>query len=105
MMKAFQLLTISRTAVYKYFIILFIFCGMAGAATNHNTNINADETWTKADGPHYITANVNVTAGTLTIEAGTTVYFDALTQLQIKNDGQLMATGTSGSHIIKNLIF
>ena len=43
-----------------------------GAGTEHSTDITGNETWTAADGPHFITSSITV-EGTLTIEACVTV--------------------------------
>ena len=60
--------------------------------------IAANTTWTAANGPYHVTGNMTVAAGaTLTIEPGTTVYFDAGTGLIV--NGRLVANGTDTRHI------
>jgi VCBS repeat-containing protein len=60
--------------------------------------IAANTTWTAANGPYHVTGNVTVAAGvTLTIEPGTTVYFDAGQGLIV--NGRLLAEGTDARHI------
>ncbi|MEX2340937.1 MAG: NosD domain-containing protein, partial [Candidatus Paceibacterota bacterium] len=64
----------------------------AEAATNISTNINADTTWTAADGPYHITKDIMVQSGvTLTIEAGTVVKLGSPRMITV--DGSLVAIG------------
>jgi hypothetical protein len=55
--------------------------------------IDADQLWTAADGPYRISGNIVVPAGrTLTIEPGTTLFFDSDASLTV--NGRLLAEGT-----------
>ncbi len=55
--------------------------------------LQADTTWTAAEGPYRITENTIVPAGvTLTVEPGTTIFFDPQVNLTVR--GRLVAEGT-----------
>jgi hypothetical protein len=72
----------------------------AQAATVVSGAIAANTTWSLANSPYEVTADVSVvSAATLTIEAGAIVYFDAGTNLTVSN-GALVARGTAGQPIV-----
>jgi len=61
---------------------------------DHSGTISSDETWSAADNPHVLTADVTVASGvTLTLEPGVIVQGAANARLRI--DGHLEALGTS----------
>ncbi|MGL4229744.1 MAG: hypothetical protein ACRCWJ_00120, partial [Casimicrobium sp.] len=63
-------------------------------------DISSSTTWTKANSPYLVTADVTVNnSATLTIEAGTTVRFQSSTRLRILS-GALRAIGTSSERIV-----
>jgi hypothetical protein len=72
----------------------------AEAATAVSGAITADTTWTLAQSPYQVTADVSVeNAATLTVEAGVVIAFDAARNL-IVNNGTLNARGTTALPII-----
>lgn len=69
-----------------------------GSTTTASGTISANTTWTAGAGPYYVSSNITVSAGvTLTIEAGTTVYFAQGTSLTV--NGRLLAEGTASRRI------
>ena len=70
------------------------------AATSVSGVISADTTWSLANSPYQVTADVSVTNGaTLTIQAGVTVSFDTGNSLTLAS-GAISARGTAGQPII-----
>ncbi|MBL4654407.1 MAG: hypothetical protein JKY33_01110, partial [Bacteroidia bacterium] len=76
-----------------------LFAGTTAIAqTNVSGIITTNTTWTVANSPYIVTANILVNSGVaLTIEPGVTVDFDASQYLYI--DGILIADGTVDSNI------
>jgi VCBS repeat-containing protein len=71
---------------------------VGGATTNVSGNVAANTTWSPTNGVYRVTGNITVPAGvTLTIQPGTTVFFDAGTSLTV--NGRLVANGTQLSQI------
>jgi hypothetical protein len=69
------------------------------AQVNHSGTISVNETWTVADGQHFITGHITVADGvTLTIEEGCEVYFNAGRRLLVR--GALIADGSSANPIL-----
>ncbi len=69
------------------------------AATTVSGAITANTTWSLAQSPYQVTADISVENGaTLTIEAGVVISFDAATNLTITS-GALNARGTAGQPI------
>ncbi|MBI5385529.1 MAG: lamin tail domain-containing protein [Verrucomicrobia bacterium] len=67
--------------------------GVAGTITSGI--IASDTAWSAANGPYNVTGNVTVNNGaTLTIQAGTTVFFGSGVNLTVANGGRLRAEGT-----------
>lgn len=61
-------------------------------------NVTGDTVWLAANGPYRVTGDITVPAGsTLTIQAGTTVYFDSNVGLTVS--GRLLASGTESQQI------
>jgi hypothetical protein len=61
-------------------------------------SLRSDTTWTSAAGPYSATGNITVPAGvTLTIEPGTTIYFEAGSGITV--NGRLFAAGTDTQRI------
>lgn len=72
----------------------------AQAATAVSGAIAANTTWSLANSPYEVTADVSVTsAASLTIEAGVIVFFVAGKNLTVTN-GALIARGTAGQPIV-----
>ncbi len=72
-----------------------------GPMTPKSGSLLNDEVWTVANGPYQITATVTVPAGrTLTIEPGTTVFFDPAAGLIV--EGRLVAVGEDFARIRLN---
>lgn len=70
------------------------------AATGVSGVIIANTTWSLAQSPYQVTADISVESGaTLTVEAGVVITFDAAKNLTITN-GALSARGTAGQPII-----
>lgn len=69
----------------------------APLATNVSSDIVADTTWTPANSPYVVTTQtVSVrNDATLTVEPGVEVRFEAGSQLQVRDGGQLYAIGTA----------
>jgi trimeric autotransporter adhesin len=81
-------------------IFASMFTGLASAATNVSGSITSNTTWTVANQPYTVTADVIVDGGaTLTVEAGVTIYMSAATNLIVRN-GALNARGTSSNRIV-----
>ncbi len=73
-----------------------------GTTMNVPGTIATNTTWTAASGPYRVTGNVTVPAGvTLTIQPGTSVYFDPGASLTV--NGRLVAVGTDSSHIFMGM--
>jgi VCBS repeat-containing protein len=69
-----------------------------GTTTDVSGTIAADTTWISAAGPYHVTGNLVVPTGvTLTIQPGTSVYFEAGASLTI--NGRLVAEGTDAAWI------
>ena len=62
--------------------------------------ISSNTTWDAASGPWHVTGDVAVPdSNTLTIEAGTTLFFDAGTGITVQPGGRLLAEGTEYERI------
>lgn len=62
--------------------------------------INTNTTWTAANGPYVVTADLVIDNGaTLTIEPGTSVFFNSGTGLTVSGTGQIVAEGTQYERI------
>ena len=99
-MKANQF--VARTARTLLLTIVAYFCVAQStqAATTVSGAITANTTWSLAQSPYQVTADVSVENGaTLTIEAGVVISFDATTNLSITS-GALIARGTAGQPIV-----
>lgn len=69
-----------------------------GSVVAVSGTIATDTTWTAADGPYQLAGNVTVPVGvTLTIQPGTTVFFDAAASLTV--NGRIVAEGTQYQQI------
>ncbi len=74
--------------------ILFVVCINADAQTNVSGGIYANTTWTLANSPYIVTANLTVFPGnTLTIEPGVVIKLDSAVTLEIRQSN-LYAIGT-----------
>ena len=79
-------------------IILFFFNMITLAQTNVSGAITSNTTWGTSESPYIVTGNVLVASGvTLTIEPGVNVKVNS--GLYIKNEGIIIAVGTSGNKI------
>ncbi len=66
-----------------------------------SSNVATDTTWTPAGGPYCVTTDINVSSGnTLTIQAGTTVYFKPDVGVDLTVFGEIQVQGTSGSPVV-----
>ncbi|MFQ5613080.1 MAG: right-handed parallel beta-helix repeat-containing protein [Anaerolineae bacterium] len=70
----------------------------APLATDINSNIISDQTWTAAGNPYVVSGTIQV-AAVLTIEQGVVVTFTQDSQLVIQATGSLLATGSGGQPI------
>lgn len=67
----------------------------SGSTRTVSGAITADTVWTAANGPYQVTGNITVNSGvTLTIQAGTTIYFNSGVGITVANGGRLVAEGT-----------
>ncbi|NLH16721.1 MAG: hypothetical protein GX455_09085, partial [Phycisphaerae bacterium] len=72
-----------------------------GFMVSKSGSLPADEVWTVAGGPYHVTATVTVPAGrTLTIEPGTTVFFDPAAGMIV--EGRVVASGEDFARIRLN---
>lgn len=98
-LKANKLLSCTARTLLLTVIAYFGTAHGAHAATPVSGAINANTTWSLAQSPYEVTADVSVLNGaTLTIEAGSVIYFDAATNLTISS-GALVARGMAGQPI------
>ena len=82
-----------KTLILTLLVSQFIF-----SQTTVSGAITSDSTWSLADSPYILTGSVLVPDGvTLTIEAGVTVKVNS--GLYIKNEGTIIAVGTSSNKI------
>ncbi|MCC6325037.1 MAG: hypothetical protein IT420_05260, partial [Candidatus Brocadia sp.] len=97
-----------RKMLLSSFIVVFVsfvvsvFTAGATYGMNHSGVITGNETWYAADNPHIVTDSVGVDyGGTLTVEPGSLVKFDAGKELFVgyHGTGTLNAIGTSGNPI------
>ena len=73
------------------------------AWVEHCSPITSDQVWSSSSGPHLVTCDLEVHSGTLTIEAGTTVYFleDAAIAVGTEDTSAgLEALGTSDAPVV-----
>ncbi len=71
-----------------------------GASQNVSGDITSPTLWTAAAGPYVVTGDIVVVgAGALTIEPGTTVFFNPGTGLTVRDGGQVVAEGTPQARI------
>src|SRR5436190_10264571 len=90
-----------KTTMKNIFLISMAVLGLmtAHSQTNVSGGIFSDTTWTLANSPYIVTDTVVVFPTiTLTIQAGVTVKFDTLTQLEIRQ-AKLIAVGTQTDSI------
>ena len=84
-------------------LVIFAYCYLMAntqAATLVSGSISTSTTWTLALSPYQVTADVTIDNGaTLSIEAGTVIYFDGGKSLAVTS-GALSARGTAGQPII-----
>jgi parallel beta-helix repeat protein len=103
MSKIVKTLALSLTLIVvlsSLIIFDWIPLGLAQSGTNVSGIISSDTTWTKANSPHNLVANVLVKEGvTLTVEAGANVN---LNSYYILVNGTLQAKGTSSDRIVIN---
>lgn len=99
-MQANQLIASTARTLLLTIVAFFYLAQGAQAATTVSGAITANTTWTLAQSPYQVTADVSVLNGaTLSIEAGVVVSFDAATNLSITS-GALSARGTAGQPIV-----
>ena len=82
----------------KILILTLLLSQFIFSQTTVSGAITSDSTWSLADSPYILTGSVLVPDGiTLTIEAGVNVKVNP--GLYIKNEGIIIAVGTSGNKI------
>ena len=69
------------------------------SCNNISSNITSNQTWTKAESPYCVTADIIVTA-TLIIEAGCVIRFSSGVGITIGTGGELKATGNASEMIL-----
>jgi len=85
--------------IFLLCMLALVAAGTSPAQTNVSGALYSNTTWTAANSPYIVTANVIVFDGVqLTIEPGVTVKFDDNTMLELR--GKLVANGTAANHII-----
>ncbi len=83
----------------SFVLLLAFMSSFQSFATDVSGLITSNTTWTVANSPYFVRANVLVTYGnTLTIQPGVTVKFDSAMSIQV--DGALIAQGNSASGIM-----
>jgi len=98
-LQARQIITSTARTLLLTFVAYFGVAQGAQAATAVSGAISANTTWSLAQSPYQVTADISVENGaTLTIEAGVVVSFDAARNLTITS-GALSARGTAGQPI------
>ncbi len=70
-----------------------------GNTTAVNGPLTTNTTWTAANSPYVVSSDLDITAGTLTIEPGVTVFLDAGVAFNVSGDGQVLAEGTADAPI------
>ena len=94
-----SLILLLSAVVVAFLLSLVAWVPVVSATTEVGGLITTDTTWTQANSPYVVTANVLVAEGvTLTIEPGVTVKFEEIKGLQIA--GELIARGIETNPIV-----
>lgn len=98
--RCITLATVGLLLLYLSLMVLggqLPFTFAAPLATNVSSDIVADTTWTVAGSPYVVTTQTVAVRNdaTLTVEPGVEVRFDADSQLQVRDGGQLYAVGST----------
>ena len=76
-----------------------------GTFTSVSGNLAGNTIWSPGAGPYRVTGNITIPSGaTLTIQPGTTVYFDAGQGISVASGGRILADGNANARINFNIV-
>ncbi|HWN94395.1 MAG TPA: lamin tail domain-containing protein, partial [Methylomirabilota bacterium] len=76
-----------------------------GTFNNVSGSLAGNTVWSPGAGPYRVTGNITIPSGaTLTIQPGTTVYFNAGVGITVANGGRILAEGNANARIQFNIV-